>query len=52
MPLVAGNLRIDLSDHLLEIFRMGEVAIDRCVTNESDVIEALQRLEHLQTDFL
>src|SRR6218665_626647 len=50
-PGIAGDLGIDFGNHLLEILRVGEIPIDRCVADEGNVIEALQRLEHLQADF-
>ncbi|ENN85865.1 hypothetical protein RHSP_17832 [Rhizobium freirei PRF 81] len=47
---IAGDLRVDLVDDVLEILRMGEIAIDGRIAYEGDIIEALQRFQHLETD--
>jgi hypothetical protein len=49
---IASDLGVDLGDHLLEVLGVREVAIDRSISDKADVIEALQRFQHLQADLL
>ena len=48
---VAGDLGVDLGDHVFEVLGMGEIPVDRRVAHEGDVIERLQGFEYLQANF-